>query len=229
MGKTIDLSGKWRLYGTDEAGMPLELDATVPGCVHADLIKNNVISDIYYRDNSKRVLWIEDRDFTYKKEFFVDTLSSNAYVEFDGLDTYSDIYLNGVKIGDTNDMFIPYEFCVDGILRQGENTIEVRFRSPIKEVEGLPLYEGAFTRERMNTRRIQCTYSWDWVDRFVTMGIYRDARIAFRESNEIESIYVFTKDINPYSAQLKLEVSFRDFELCDDKAHIEIISPCVKG
>ena len=228
MSKIIDLCGKWELYGTDECGGALSLAATVPGCVHTDLIAGGIIKDIYYRDNSKNTYWIEDRDFTYKKSFTVDELLPDAYIEFDGLDTYSDIFLNGQKIGETDDMFTPYEFSVDGILVLGENTLEVRFRSPIKEIEGLPLRKGAFTRERMNTRRMQCTYSWDWVDRFVTMGIYRDVRISFRESNEIDNIYVFTKDIDTYSAQIKLEVEFRNFKELGDTVHIEIKSPSGK-
>ncbi len=120
---------------------------------------------------------------------------------------------------------IPHVFCVDGLLKSGENTLEVLFRSPIKEVEGMPLHDAAFTQERIHTRRIQCTYSWDWVDRFVTMGIYRPVRLVFREPNGIESVYVYTNDINPYSAQLKLEISIRDLFVCGDTVRIEIADP----
>ena len=225
MSKLIDLCGAWRLTCNDSPIGAIDISGTVPGCVHTDLIGHGIIKDIFYRDNSKNVQWIENCDFTYTKSFTVDSVSNNAYVEFEGLDTYADVYLNGVKLGEVDDMFIPYEFCVDGIVREGENTLEVRFFSPVKRVEGLPLYTGAFTRERMNTRRIQCTYSWDWVDRFVTMGIYRPVRLAFREKNEIDSVYVYTSDVNPYSAQIKLEISLRDFCDCGDVVRIEICAP----
>ena len=228
MSKIIDLSGKWELFGTYEDGRELHLPATVPGCVHTDLIDNGVFENIYYRDNSKYTQWVENRDFTYKRIFEVGKLLPSAFLEFDGLDTYSEVFLNGTKIGDTDDMFIPYEFPVDGVLKAGVNTLEVRFRSPIKEIEGLPLRKGAFTRERMNTRRMQCTYSWDWVDRFVTMGVFRPVRLSFRENNEIDNIYVFTKDIDSHSAQIKLEVAFRNFAESSDKVHIEIKSPSGK-
>lgn len=225
MNKIIDLCGAWHLTCYDSPIGKIDLEGQVPGCVHTDLIENKIIENIFYRDNHKSIQWIENRDFTYTKTFFVDDVRDGAHLEFDGLDTYADIYLNGTKLGEVDDMFIPYEFCVDGILREGENKLEVRFFSPIKRVEGLPLYVGAFTRERMNTRRIQCTYSWDWVERFVTMGIYRPVRLAFREKNEIDNIYVYTHDINPYSAQIKLEISLRDFCDCGDVVHIEICAP----
>ena len=221
----IDLNGKWMLCGKDGNGKDFELSATVPGCVHTDLWDNGIIKDIFFRDNSKDIQWIENKDFAYKRNFIVNEIFENAYLEFEGLDTYCDVFLNGQKVGEGENMFTPYEFCVDGVLKKGENELEVKFYSPIKKVEGLPLRKAAFTKERLNTRRIQCTYGWDWVDRFVTMGIWKNVDLAFRCANEIDNIYVFTQDINPYSAQIKLEVAFKDFEDRGDSVHIEIVSP----
>lgn len=225
MDRFIDLCGDWTLLGSDENGAPIAIDATVPGCVHTDLIKSGIIKDIYYRDNFRDIQWIEACDFTYKKTFWAEDVKENAYLEFEGLDTYCDVYLNGKLVGSADDMFIPFGFFINGALNIGENILEVRFRSPIREVEGRPVRNGAFTTERLYTRRMQCTYSWDWVERFVTMGIYRPVRIAFRERNEIADIYVYTNDITPYSAQLKLEVDLRDFEQCGDELYIEIKAP----
>ncbi len=206
-------------------GEKLEFIGKVPGCVHRDLIENGTIKDIFYRDNSEKYEWIENADFTYSRTFSVSELKPCAYISFDGIDTYSKIYLNGVLIGETDDMFIPYSFRVDGILKEGENRLRVELRSPIKEVRGLPLREGAFTRERMNTRRIQCTYGWDWVARFVTLGIIGDVSLDFREHNEIDNVYIYTKDINPYSAQLQLDISIRDFRDSGESLKILITSP----
>ena len=219
------LNGTWKLTGADAAGNPLCLDGTVPGCVHTDLIAAGLLPDLFWRDNSKTCQWIENQDFTYSKTFTVEAMEPNAWLEFDGLDTYCDVYLNGQQIGAGDDMFISYEFPVDGVLRHGENLLEVRFKSPIAMVAGKPLRGGAFTRERMHTRRIQCTYSWDWVDRFVTMGIYRDVRLTFRKANEPDQVYLFTKNINPYSAQMQLELTFRDFLQQGEQISFEIRNP----
>ena len=219
------LNGTWKLTGADAAGNPLCLDGTVPGCVHTDLIAAGLLPDLFWRDNSKTCQWIENQDFTYSKTFTVEAMEPNAWLEFDGLDTYCDVYLNGQQIGAGDDMFISYEFPVDGVLRHGENLLEVRFESPIAMVAGKPLRGGAFTRERMHTRRIQCTYSWDWVDRFVTMGIYRDVRLTFRKANEPDRVYLFTKNINPYSAQMQLELTFRDFLQQGEQISFEIRNP----
>ena len=122
-------------------------------------------------------------------------------------------------------MHIPYAFPVTSVLCIGENVLQVKFRSAVREVVGLPQASAAFTRERLRTRRIQCTYSWDWVDRFVTCGIYRDVRLIFRKANEIEHVYVYTKNINPYSAQLRMEISIRDIVPETDWVTVDIRDP----
>ena len=221
----MNLNGDWILRGKDESNQEINISATVPGCVHTDFINCGIIKDLYYRDNSKFYKWIEERDFTYEKTFFVEEAESNAYIEFDGLDTYCDIYLNDVLIGKGNNMFIPYAFCVDGTLKKGENCLRVEFRSPVREVEDRPKLGGAFTTERLHTRRIQCTYGWDWVDRFVTQGIYRDVRLVFRKQCEIENVYVYTKSITPYGAVVNGEFTFRDVVPEKDTVKIEIYTP----
>ncbi len=225
MKNCISLDGEWTLLWKGTDGNEVCVLGETPGCVHTDLIDNGIISDIFYRDNPQKIQWIENEDFTYKRKFFVEKKQDNAYLEFDGLDTYCDVFLNGQKVGSGDDMFTPYAFNVDGVVKQGENEVEVRFYSPIKKVEGLPLRDGAFTRERMNTRRVQCTYGWDWVDRFVTMGIYRSSRLVFRKSNEIDNIYVYTSDVNKYCALVHLDVTLRDFVADKTQVNITVTSP----
>ncbi len=219
------LNGEWRLHGTDESGAEINIAAIVPGCVHVDLMKAGLLEDVLYRDNNQRALWIENKDFTYERTFSVDTVEDNAYLIFEGLDTYCDVYLNGKKIGSADNMHLRHDFCVDGILLAGENHIEVRFFSPIRAVEDKPKLPGAFTTERLHTRRIQCTYYWDWVDRFVTMGIYRDVELKFKKVNEIKNFYLYTRSINHLSAQLDLTVELADFADKGDELSIEIVSP----
>ncbi len=222
------LNGKWTLFGENEKGEKFELTGTVPGCVHTDLIDNGIIKDIFYRDNNLKYQWIENKNFTYEKTFNIEKVEEKCFIEFDGLDTYCDVFLNGKKIGEADDMFIPYSFCADGAIKEGENVLTVKFRSPIEEVKDMPIHPGAFTKERMNTRRIQCTYSWDWVARFVTMGIYKDVRLVFCKPNEIDNFYLYTKNINKYCAQLHLTVNFRDHERNDDEIRMEILDPSGK-
>lgn len=192
----IDLCGAWELRGDDGK----TYNATVPGCVHTDIIEEN----LYWRDNSRSYRWIEEHDWTYTKTFMVEKLEENAYIVFEGLDTYCDVYLNGKKIGSCENMYVPHKLPADGALKQGENTLMVQFFSPVKKVEGLPKRSGAFTTERLYTRRIQCTYGWDWVDRFVTCGIYRPAYLVFENAFDIDNVYVYTEAVDKYGASVRI-------------------------
>ena len=201
----IDLCGAWELF--DEDGR--KYSGKVPGCVHTDLFS---LQEMFWEKNSQKCRFIEEKDWNYVKSFEVETVLQNAELVFEGLDTYCDIYLNDVKVGSAENMFIPHKFAVDGILRAGRNTLRVHFFSPIKAVEGKELFPGAFTRERLHSRRMQCTYGWDWVDRFVTCGIFRPVYLTFHNEMELEHVYVFTDSIDEYSAQIKVIETMRGFE-----------------
>jgi len=219
------LCGKWQLSGLDPNGKDFKIEAAVPGCVHTDLMKAGMIPDPFYRDNADLCQWIENGDFTYEKTFTLDKVEENTFLEFDGLDTYADVFLNGKKIGHSENMFLPCAFCADGALCVGENTLTVKFFSPIRAVAGKPERRAAFTTERVYTRRIQCTYGWDWVARFVTMGIFRDVRLSVHEKNTVVHPYVYTKAVTPYGAQVGLDVEIRDFCDCGDVLKITLKSP----
>jgi beta-mannosidase len=114
------------------------LKAEVPGVVHLDLLRNGVIPDPFYRMNELEVLWVEEKDWLYVKEFEVsDYVAGRGCLElvFHGLDTYAEIWLNGVMLGETYNMFHPWIFKVNGLVKPGKNILVVRFKSPSKVME----------------------------------------------------------------------------------------------
>ena len=211
--KRISLNGTWAGNCLSADGEEIfAFSGNVPGCVHTDLMGSHIPQDIYYRDNADTCRWIEDRDWKYTKTFRVDTVPKKPWLVFDGLDTYADITLNGFTIGSVDNMFIPHRFDVSEVLREGENTVSVRFRSPIREVQELEECSGAFTRERMHTRRMQCTYGWDWVARFVTCGIWRDAYLEYADGFEVKNTYIYTENLCGDLAQIVVEAELENYE-----------------
>ena len=63
--KKLYLDKNWIMYNQKTG----KVDATVPGCVHTDLINCGQIQDIYWRDNFEKYQWIEDENFTYSCVF----------------------------------------------------------------------------------------------------------------------------------------------------------------
>ena len=203
--KTISLNGVWQGCGISPEGEELYFTGEVPGCVHTDLLREGRIDDPFFARQSEDCRWIERWGWYYERTFTLSEVAPGTEIRFDGLDTICEVYLNGKRIGSADDMFLSYRFPAKGAV-VGENTIRVVFSSPVCYMAGRPKLNAAFTAERLYTRRIQCTYGWDWVDRFVTCGIFRDCAVVIPDEAEIGSVYVYTKSVDAESAQIGLQL-----------------------
>ena len=167
--------------------------ATVPGCVHTDLMTNGIMEDPYYRLNESKVQWVDKKDWIYQNIFETskDEIElQNHELIFEGLDTYASVYLNDSIILESNNMHRTYNIDVKPFLKKGKNTLRIVLESPIKK--GLELYnsldytipvsandqaergevEGG-KRVNVFTRKAAYHYGWDWGPRLVTSGIWR--------------------------------------------------------
>ena len=104
------LDGAWKAQGFAPDGKTLSFTGAVPGCVHTDLLREGVIEDPFFRKNSETCRWIEEWNWTYEKTFTLHEDVKDAYFEFEGLDTYARVFLNGSEIGESENMFIPHTF-----------------------------------------------------------------------------------------------------------------------
>lgn len=204
----LSLDGAWRGEGFAPDGRRIAFEGRVPGCVHADLLRNGTLKELFWRNNAEESQWVEKWNWAYEREFDAPEAWEDAEIEFDGLDTCCRVFLNGLEIGAADDMFVPHVFPAKG-LRKGGNTLRVVFLSPIAMTAGLPERPAAFTCERLYTRRMQCTYSWDWVDRFVTMGIFRSVCLHRPERREVDDLRAETRCLDDFGAQLFVQAKFR--------------------
>uniref|UniRef100_A0A8C6SKE6 Beta-mannosidase n=1 Tax=Neogobius melanostomus TaxID=47308 RepID=A0A8C6SKE6_9GOBI len=109
---SLSLDGKWRLQNSNGS---LSLGAQVPGCVHSALLQQGVIQDPYYRFNDVFYQWIALENWTYTTIFSLNSpfrYTNKQLLIFDGIDTVSTISLNGITLGQTDNMFQSYVFCV---------------------------------------------------------------------------------------------------------------------
>lgn len=77
--KTVLHSG-WTLSCNDTArrGLPETIPATVPGCVHLDLLANRLIPDPYIDVNEITNDWIGRTDWTYRCTFELRRMSAQC-------------------------------------------------------------------------------------------------------------------------------------------------------
>lgn len=197
-------SEKWNFKNAKENNW---LTASVPGTVHLDLMKNNIIPDPFKDENEKKVQWIENENWDYQTQFTVsgkELENQNIDLVFEGLDTFSDIYLNGKLIQTTDNMFRKWTVPVKNYLKKGENILQVKFRSAVKTGNELAA-KVPFTMPespRSFVRKAQYQFGWDWGPRLVTAGIWKNVKLEFWNHAKINNIQYETLDLGEKQAVL---------------------------
>jgi beta-mannosidase len=210
----IFLHSGWRFR---EAGKGEWRPATVPGCVHTDLLANKLIEDPFYRDDEPKLQWIGKTNWEYQTVFDVPTdVLRREHVElvFEGLDTYAAVTLNGSALIEADNMFRTWRVDAKRLLKPGANTMHILFRSPVNEIlpvmakmgYQLPAPNDQGEKTSPLTRKAPYQYGWDWGPRFVTSGVWRPVSLEAWDSARVESLRVVQNQLGKDSAQLTAEV-----------------------
>jgi len=185
--------------------------AQVLGTIHTDLMNNNLIPNPFIKTHEQEVQWIELEDWNYKTTFTIDKKElnhQNIELQFDGLDTYAEVYLNGSQILSANNIFRRWTIDVKKLIRVGENLLEIHFESAVKKgkqgAEKLPytLPEG----ERVFVRKAQYQFGWDWGPRLVTAGIWKKVGMHFSNQASFNDIHHEVHKLVEEEAQLEFIV-----------------------
>ncbi|MHA4819842.1 glycoside hydrolase family 2 protein [Streptomyces aculeolatus] len=155
-----------------------QVPATVPGCVHTDLLAAGLIEDPYLEDNELRQRWIGRTDWAYDTTFeWTPDPHERTDLVCDGLDTAATVLLNGTAIAVTANQHRSYRFPVRHLLREGTNTLRITFTSPYAYAEArraeLGERPGAYDEPYQFIRKMACNFGWDWGPTLVTSGIWR--------------------------------------------------------
>jgi len=200
----IEINKNWKFKQTDKTEW---LSATVPGTVHTDLMDNKIIEDPFYRLNEKKIQWIDKKDWEYKTSFNIDENTLNkdkVELNFKGLDTYADVYLNDSLILQADNMFREWIIDCKKHLKLGQNTLHIVLHSPTKKglellkANGMPLpasndqsQNGEMGDDKVSvfTRKAGYHYGWDWGPRIVCSGIWRPIILQSWNKAKIKSVY----------------------------------------
>ena len=211
----------WRFrQGSSELWHP----ARVPGNVHLDLMRERIIENPFYRLSERGVQWVDKEDWMYETRFTPTAaeLSDDAQVlVFYGLDTYADVYLNHQRIAETDNMHRTWRCNVKGLMKEGENLLEVYFHSPIKR--NVPKFDALPYRHNTGPDHSQMggifdktispfartagyEYGWDWGPRLVTFGIWRPVVLQTWSKARIADTWYIQKDVTGKRAALQTRV-----------------------
>ncbi|WP_347026879.1 beta-mannosidase [Bacteroides ovatus] len=237
--QSVEINEGWKFR---QARLNNWYPAIVPGTVHTDLMNNKIIEDPYFRLNERAVQWVDKEDWIYETTFNIPANlmnKKNLRFFFKGLDTYADVYLNGTKILEANNMFREWKVDVKHLLKASGNTLKVYFHSPIKKTLALCdsseikywatdasdlSQNGGVLNKKLSpyVRKAGYHFGWDWGPRLVTSGIWRPVILEAWDDIKIENIHIQQENVTNKKADITAVVEIlADHDILDAKIRID--------
>ncbi|WP_322906160.1 glycoside hydrolase family 2 protein [Paenibacillus sp. SGZ-1009] len=217
------LDGIWRLQHYRPGEMnPLEVAAAglddrywitahVPGDVHETLIRHRLIADPYYGHQDQLCRWVEQNEWWYRTTFDYE-LTDDRYERHElvlhGLDTFATVYINGHEIACTANMHRQYVLDVTRVLRNGWNSIAIRFDPLHLHYDHKEQFDwSSYTKERPWLRKAAMNFGWDWGPRLITVGIWDRVEIRRHRQAKLTDVYAYTVQADGKQAVLHVNAA----------------------
>lgn len=221
--KTISLNGKWKLTGrmqNHKCDEPISLTATVPGCVQLDLSEHGYLpNDLFMGENILKAEEFENYEWWYERSFTAPKERKNVFLVFEGVDCIAEYFLNGIKLGESDNMFIAHEFKIDDFLKDDENILTVHIKSAVLEANTkdytLKVLASSRNMQSRHIRKAPHSYGWDIMPRLVTAGLWREVKLEVRDIVYFSQTFFNThNDWNSFSYVLEGDLdNFNDLEI----------------
>ena len=210
------LNGKWKLYYFVDSSIPIGdvseleskgvpcIDATVPGNVELDLSDAGILpKDLYKGMNINTTCEYEKYEWWYTRDFRPQNPKAGQRVmlEFHAVDCIAEYYLNGEKIGHSENMFIEHKFDVtDKLLYNRNNTLHVNIKSPLafmkkQRVEPIEYINGGKGNSIQLIRKADHSFGWDIMPRAVSAGIWRDVELCYIDEARFRFVYFSVNEL----------------------------------
>ncbi len=224
----VTLHDGWRLTvaGGQEA-VPADLadrllnqgvPASVPGCVHTDLMAAGLIPDPYLGFNEKQLQWIGHVDWLYSCRFEApEGLFQADRIDLvcEGLDTIARVEMNGTMIGQAANMHVEHRVDAREALRAGTNELTIQFASALNYAAEMERQLGVLPNAGKGSnpfqahnmiRKMACNFGWDWGPVLVTAGIWRPIYLEAWSGARIKSVRPLITRADPDHATIDLHV-----------------------
>lgn len=201
--------------------------AVVPGNLELDLHRAGKIPDPFFGLNQ----WNRDCEYLhmfYATEFTYEGGYESPQLYFEGLDTIADIYLNGICVGEADNMLIPHDFSVGYALREGKNELLVHIRPAVIEARNYPITPNdnalPYNTESLYIRKAPHMYSWDIMPRFVSGGIWRPLSLRECKADRIcsDDVYLTTLKVDTVNNTAMMRLNYNVSVAADDISEYEI-------
>ena len=175
-----------------------DIPCTVPCSMYSVMLENGYMEDPFFGLNEIDATKMSDYDTEFISNFIIEKQElENQYINlnFLGLDTLGEIWLNGKFLGKTKNMHRKYSFDVKDYLNPGENQIKIILSSPTEYFKRMSNnYTVHSIKETMKgspyLRKTLCMSGWDWGPKLPDMGIFRPVELEFYNYGKIEDFFV---------------------------------------
>jgi len=179
-------------------------DATVPGTVLTTLVEQGVYPDPYYGLNNLLVSdGLDQQDYWYRTEFAVpkNFAGRELTLQFNGINYYAEVWLNGEYLGHITGAFIRGQFNVTKLVKPGgANVLAVMVAPPpdpgLANEESVKF--GPHTcggKLCLDGPTFECSEGWDWIPgvRDRDTGIWQDVILRATGPVTIHDPQIITK------------------------------------
>jgi beta-mannosidase len=239
----IYLDGDWFLYYFPEGEYVFDhpdqllnsdltpIPAQVPGNVELDLHRAGVIPDPFFGMTFQDLRVFEVYEWWYVREFQLDEdhIGKRYQLVLSGLDTFGEVWINGVKIGATDNMLIEHRFLLEDFYA-GTNQIAIRIQSAVNQAR-LHQYEPSMMswenrEEGLFIRKAPHMWGWDIMPRIVSAGIWRSVWLEICPEIGFDQIYYWTAAVSGQEATLGVWFQFHTQDVDLSGYEIDIQGIC---
>jgi len=194
------------------------IQAGTHGSVQEVLIDKGELPDPFYGKNETLFNWIEDHKWEFQSVFTVtEAMLEQDFIvlDFPGIDTYAEVFINDSLVGFAQNAFRPYQFNLKDLVKEGLNEVRLVFYPPVlfhkdaykKNGYRLPapndVHEIAVAPY---TRKPQYQFGWDWALRMNTIGLLKPARLIAYNTTRILGTNLVVSSVENAKAILELAV-----------------------
>jgi len=225
------LNGEWELsFHSPKNGMMVRTHAPVPGNIEPVLVRLGLVDDYLPCDNERACEEFEGvDDWCYMRRFDAPQFSEGSKTElvFEGIDTIAEVYLNGEKLCDCQNMHLAYRLDVTDCLLPVNNELRVIIRSSelwarrhYHHMNIIRHSEPSYYDSQTHLRKARHQWGWDNAPRLLTSGIFRPVYLEEKLPIRFEEVYAYTETVGEESVSFVAawrvetpDVSLRDYRI----------------
>lgn len=217
----MDINNNWTLYykkpitekeqrsvGDFDDSFSKITNISLPCVLETALFNAKMLGDPYYGSNAYEYQKYEDCHQWYVTKF--DSPFKRGNIRFHGVDTLSEIYLNGVLLGKTDNMFIPFDFEANFKEKDNELIVHIIPSATYGSLpEGVDALKGNACNKNLHIRASGSEFGWDILPRFCAGGLWKGVSIS-EFKPYLDKVLITTKSIEKDKAVIAFTFQDRD-------------------